>query len=163
MDSFLVKLTCYVSALRSRKCILRLQGELTILKSHAASIPSRLAYALWVRVAPILKVTDIWSACLATEWGMMLEITIPINLFLQVVITWSLFWRRIWRLRRMDPLSAGWHQFKDAFHMCTSSRNPLELDDFVELGLISRVLSPYLDTGQGHVSFSVNKEVMDSR
>lgn len=63
----------------------------------------------------------------------------------------------------MPPLSAGWHQFKGVFCMCTSSRNLLELDDFVELGLISRVLSPYLDTGQGHVSFSVNKEVMDSR
>lgn len=65
------------------------------------------------------------------------------------------------QIARMGPVSAGWHQFKVVFRMCTSSCNLLELDDFVELGLISRVLSPYLDTGQGHVSFSVKKEVMD--
>lgn len=90
-----------MSILRSRECVLRLQGELTILKSHAASIPSRLAYALWLRVALIPRVTDIWPACLVTEWGRMLEISFPINLFLPVVITWSLFCRTIWRLRRI--------------------------------------------------------------
>lgn len=62
----------------------------------------------------------------------------------------------------MGPVSAGWHQSKGVFHMCISYRNLLELDEFVELGLISKVLSPYFFC-QGHVSFSVNKEVMDSR
>lgn len=47
------------------------------------------------------------------------------------------------QVAKMGPVSAGWHQSKGVFHMCISSRNLLELDAFVELGLISKVLSPY--------------------
>lgn len=103
---FLVKLTWYVSALRSGEWVLRLQGEFTALKPHTTSSLSRLLMLIdsrWL-LYPGQHLTSLPCDRMRQDVG---------NILFLLIFSlgkWSLLWRRIWRPRRIRCCKNGSYQ-----------------------------------------------------